>query len=407
MNIVFLNDNAFVNGGAAKIALSEVQALADAGHNVHLICGVGPVADDLLNRPNLTVHLLGFPDINDDPNRLRAATFGLWNPRTYQYVRNILKSFDPASTVVHVHSWTRALSSSAIQAAVDSSFEIVVTLHDYLLACPQGTFFLHNVQQNCMLKPMSFTCICTNCDAQSYSNKLFRVARKFVQSEVSGFPRAVRNFIYLSETSIELLRPYLPPGATAYNLPNPIDVERLPQTEVSDHQTFLFIGRLVPEKGATLFARAAAAERVPAQFIGDGPENDTVLKANPEAVLSGWMNHSEGMKALRSARALVFPSLWYETLGLTVLEAASNGVPNIVPRGCAAQESVVDGVTGLLFKSGDESDLRQKIAQLKDPEIAKRMGKAAYERFWASPELTMNVHARHLETIYRQMLSQR
>ena len=76
-----------------------------------------------------------------------------------------------------------------------------------------------------------------------------------------------------------------------------------------------------------MFARAAAAEQVPCRFIGAGMARDAIAHVNPQAILSGWMSHRDSMRALREARALVFPSLWYETLGLVVLEAAAIGVP--------------------------------------------------------------------------------
>lgn len=407
MNIVFLNDSGSINGGAAKIALSETRAMADAGHTVHLVCGTGPIDKELSDVPNLTVHCMRFQDVNEDANRLRAITYGWWNPTSYQYVRELLESMDRRQTIVHVHSWTRALSSSVVKAATDAGCAVVVTLHDYLLACPQGTFFLHKTQERCELTPMSAACLCTNCDASSYANKLWRTGRKVVQSAASALPSRVQHYIYVSRRSMDLIEPFLPVGATLHDLPNPIDVGYREPSCVAEHETFLFVGRLVPEKGAVLFAKAAAAEGVPAQFIGEGPEREQITKADATAVMSGWMGHGDVMEALRSVRALVFPSLWYEVLGLTVLEAAAYGVPSIVPTGCAAEESVVDGVTGLHFRSGDEEDLREKIAILKDPETARRMGEAAHARFWASSQLTMKTHVQQLERIYREMLEQK
>lgn len=404
MNIVFLNDNGSVNGGAAKIAISEARAMAAAGHSVHLVCAVGPVERDLLELPNLRVHCLNIMDINDDPQRMRAMAFGWWNPKSYRYLRDLLRSLDGRSTVVHAHSWTRGLSSSALQAASESGCPVVITLHDYLLACPQGTLFLHGSQERCALRPMGARCLLTNCDSRGYHHKLWRTGRKIVQSSISGVPSHVGHYIAISRVSLDLIRPHLPPSATVHNLPNPIDVELHAPADVASNRKFLFAGRLVPEKGGLLFARATAAARVEAQIIGEGMERDAIAAANPNAVLSGWMIHEDVMQSLRSARALVFPSLWYEVLGLTVLEAAAQGVPSIVPKGCAAEESVLDGVTGLHFRSGDELDLRAKIAQLNDPETAARMGKAAYARFWSSPHLSMRTHVLRLEEIYGSML---
>jgi glycosyltransferase involved in cell wall biosynthesis len=407
MNIVIINDHGFVSGGAAKIALGEALSLANAGHQVHLVCGVGPVMPELQNQQNLLVHCLDAHDINEDPNRLRSIIFGWWNPRTKKYVANLLDSLDPRETVVHVHSWTRALSGSVIWAAIDQRFEIVTTLHDYLLACPNGTFFLQDEQKKCTLEPMSVACLCKNCDVHSYGHKLWRTGRKAIYTHFGQMPTGVNHFIYYSELSLELLQPYLPDTASFHWLPNAIEIMRAPPADVAASDTFVFIGRLVPEKGVELFARAAAAEGVKSRFIGSGASSEAVRIANPSAILSGWLSQGDTQKALHESRALVFPSLWYETLGLVVLEAAGAGVPAIVPDDCAARESVIDGVTGLHFRGGDELDLRRKLAMLNDPKLAETLGRAAYERFWKPPGQGSALHCSRLEAIYQKILHKR
>jgi glycosyltransferase involved in cell wall biosynthesis len=217
----------------------------------------------------------------------------------------------------------------------------------------------------------------------------------------------VKHFVYYSQMSHDLLREYLPHDAAYYWLPNAIETEYAPPAAVRANNVFMFLGRLAQVKGPEMFARAAAAEQVPCRFIGEGTAREAIARANPQATLSGWMSHRDGMQALRTARALVFPSLWYETLGLVVLEAAAIGIPSIVPDSCAARESVVDGVTGLYFRSGDESDLRAKIALMKDPEVAGRLGHAAHERFWTPPGCGIELHRQRLEKIYTQVLAAR
>ncbi len=404
MTIVILNDGATVNGGAAKIALEEARVLAQAGHTVHLFCGSGPVAPELVEVPNLEIHRFAEHDILTDPHRLRAAAHGWWRPDAAAAMRRLLDGLDARDTVVHVHSWTKALSPSPIRVAIERGFEVVFTMHDFLLACPTGTLFLQHTQQKCTLRPMSWACIRTNCDKASYGHKLYRVGRKAVQSAVGLTPDGARHFIYYSQLAHDLLRPYLPGDARMYSLPNAIEMPEAPAADVAQNSEFVFLGRLVREKGPVMLARAALAEGVPVRLIGEGPERAAIAEENPEAMLPGWMSHADGVAALRNARALVFPSLWYETLGLVVLEAAGNGVPSIVPDTSAARESVVDGVTGLYFRSGDEADLRAKIALLKNPETARRMGAAAYERFWAPPGYGLRLHRERLERIYARIL---
>ncbi len=123
----------------------------------------------------------------------------------------------------------------------------------------------------------------------------------------------------------------------------------------------IFVGRLSPEKGAFVYAEAARRAKLRPTFVGDGPIAGEIARRYPEARLLGWQDAEGVRSAMRAARALVFPSLWYEGQPLTVLEAKGLGVPVIVSDACAGREEVEDGVTGLWFKSQDVGDLTRAL----------------------------------------------
>ena len=54
-------------------------------------------------------------------------------------MRALLDTLDPTDTVVHLHSWTKALSTSVVRAVRAGGFRLVTTLHDFLTVCPTGT----------------------------------------------------------------------------------------------------------------------------------------------------------------------------------------------------------------------------------------------------------------------------
>jgi glycosyltransferase involved in cell wall biosynthesis len=153
-----------------------------------------------------------------------------------------------------------------------------------------------------------------------------------------------------------------------------------------------------------LFAEAAAKTGVSAVFVGDGMCSEEIRRKCPTVVVTGWVGRDEVIRHLRQARALVFPSLWHETFGLTVAEAAALGVPAIVSADSAAAELVEDGITGLRLRTGDVSDLVAKLRQVSDSQTAARLGRAAYDRYWTSPT-TIEHHLDRLEGVYREMLS--
>ena len=62
---------------------------------------------------------------------------------------------------------------------------------------------------------------------------------------------------------------------------------------------YLFLGRLVPEKGVRLFAQAIRRTGLPAVFIGDGELREELHELCPEARFTGWLTPEETRAALK------------------------------------------------------------------------------------------------------------
>jgi glycosyltransferase involved in cell wall biosynthesis len=87
---------------------------------------------------------------------------------------------------------------------------------------------------------------------------------------------------------------------------------------------------------------------------------------------------------MRSAQFLVFPSIWYETFGLTVVEAGLQGTPSLISNCSVASGFVEDGKSGLFFEAGNSVDLAQKIQwAFEHREEMTAMGSAACRVFEA------------------------
>lgn len=404
MQVIIVNDFAYVNGGASKVAIDSALGLAKAGVEVTFFSAVGP-ATPLLEQNGVRVICIRQEEIAKDPNRLRAVVQGLWNAEAGRRMADLLRGLDPLKTVVHVHGWTKALSSSPIAAALRNGFKVICTLHDYFIACPNGGFYNYKSNTICTSKPLSAACITTNCDSRNYPQKLWRVLRQVIQRKKGLIPGGIRHFITISDLSEKILAPYLPAGIRIYRVSNPINIEKNLPSDVVANIAFVMVGRISPEKGVELFLRAAQELGVDAVLVGDGPDIERLQRQFPTAKYTGWLKPEDVKWVLSKARCLVFPSLWYETQGLVVLEAASLGVPAIVADTSAARDLVIDGVTGLWFKGGDLLDLKEKIKQLAtDADFATKAGLAAYQRFWEKPP-TLERHVKELMSVYASVLA--
>jgi glycosyltransferase involved in cell wall biosynthesis len=176
-------------------------------------------------------------------------------------------------------------------------------------------------------------------------------------------------------------------------------MEDLGPAEIGSDAPFVFVGRMTSEKDPLMLARAAAKSGVRVAYIGDGPLADDLRRLDPSAEVTGWIEAAEARRRLREARAVVMTSRWFETQGMIVPEAFAAGIPAIVPSTSSASAAVENGITGLIFRGGDESDLAASLSALLDIKRAQTMGREAYVRFWADPP-TLSRHLDGLEEVY-------
>lgn len=402
-SVVVLNDFGTINGGASKVAIESAYGLARRGHAVTYFCAVGPV-DERLHRAGVNVICLDQTASLENPNKLKGAIHNLWNGVASHTLSRLLANVS-RETVIHVHTWCKALSPSALDAVRRSGLATVVTVHDYFLACPNGGLFDYQSKAICPLTPMSYACVTRQCDKQSYAMKTFRVLRQVVQNNAIGRPEAPWHFAAVSKFALSKIDRHLPSWAPRSVLPNPLDLEHLPPAEPAHSDLFLAVGRLSPEKGMVEFAAAVRRAGVRGAIVGAGESERAVAAANPDIEMLGWLDHAQSLKKIREARALVFPSLWPETLGLTPLEASAQGIPPVISSETGASDWIIDGRNGLHAPPGDVAALADRIDRLKnDDALVTRLGRAAYDDYWASaPDLQKHIEG--LESIYGTVLS--
>ena len=376
-NLVIICDYAFIDGGATNVAIQTAIAMTNVVDNVYYFAAVGPVSKDLENS-NVKVVCLNQKDINTESNRFKAAIFGIWNGRALEEFKRLINNLDREHTIVHVHSWTKALSVSVINYALKIGFPVLVTLHDYFTICPNGGLYNYKLKKSCKLKPMSWRCVLCNCDKRNYLQKLWRVIRQY---SIKRYFTAIKSvhYIYISQFSAEKIFKHL--QGSRYYLRNPYDLGNPKIYDASLGKDYIYMGRLSEEKGVDVFCKALSqlieegGIEGRAIVIGDGEYKKELEKLFTNIQFVGWKQHEELPKFMEKCRALVFPSRLYETAGLTPIEFMCHGIPCIVSNECASKEYIINGDNGLLFKNGDVDDLKNKILMLEDDSFAVRIGK--------------------------------
>jgi len=401
--ILILSDYAHVKGGDSKVAILSALGLRQAGYRVIFFAGVGPIDERLINAGIETICLYQY-DLLSNPNRISAALHGIWNSKSLKTLKKILLKLDQKQTVIHIHSVVKSLSPAVYTLLFKYNFKIVTTLHDYFLACPNGSFFHYGLNQICDIRPLSVKCFQQNCDSRNYGHKLWRFFRTFIQQYVYKVPSKIPFFITLSNLSESILRSYLPSSAYIFRLDNPIDISKQPPVDIKEENLFAYIGRVSKEKGIDLLISIASELNRKVLIFGDGPLYNYYKKIKTEIEFMGWKNSNELQLVYNNLRAIIYPSLWYEVQPLVVLESLAKGVPVVVPDTSAAKELIVNGETGLLFKGGDSLDLLKKLKLLENTKFAQKLGKAAYYKYWKKP-YSLERHIAGLTNIYNIILN--
>lgn len=165
-----------------------------------------------------------------------------------------------------------------------------------------------------------------------------------------------------------------------------VDVGHFYMSPLPNRITFLFIGRLIKDKGISEYF--AAAKKIKTTYpeirftlIGYRDKNPTSLKPNElNNILShGAVNYLGRLDDVRSALAeasvFVLPS-YREGTPKSVLEAMSMGRPIITTDAPGCRETVVDGLNGFLVPIKNVEKLVEAMEKfILHPELMSKMGR--------------------------------
>lgn len=114
------------------------------------------------------------------------------------------------------------------------------------------------------------------------------------------------------------------------------------------------------------------------------------------------MNKEEISRAIHQSKFVVVPSIWYETFGLTVVEAMAHFKSVIGANIGGITEIISDGQDGFLITPGSQVELADQIKLLwNDESLIKKMGMAARQK--VEQHFSPQQHFEKLNTIYREL----
>ncbi|WFM81042.1 glycosyltransferase family 4 protein [Streptococcus ruminicola] len=355
-NVVVINDFDYIQGGASKVAIQTANLLKENNPdlNVYFFSGAHDSKSNL--RSDVISICTNQGESLKSKNKLKGAIDNLYNFKAKKLLKELLLTLDRDETIIHVHGWTKCLSSSVFDVAFKMNFKLVLTLHDYFTACPNGGYFNYQKNEIWTVKPFSLKYILTNCDSRNYFFHLYRLLRFFIQDKIVRLNDRLTDVITISDFSENILKKTLSPSTHIHRVYNPIDLD--PNREIVDYTKndyFLYVGRISKEKGVDVFCEGVTKANKKGVVVGDGSELEKLKNKYPNIEFVGWKNSQEVKEYMKKAKALIIPSRWYEAAPLTPIEALQYGIP-IISSDCNATVDYLESdKNGALFSISSEN----------------------------------------------------
>ena len=414
IKVLVLNDYAYIEGGAGRIAIDSSVRLVRDNNDIVFFSAVGPVCDELKEAPFRKIICLNQKDILSNPNKVDAMIKGIYN---YSAIRELKKLFNEwKPDIVHIHGVSKALSWATIKTIKSFNIPVVYTLHDFGLICPNMAIYDYRKDMLCNYykKGNGVKCLIANCDKRNYSQKLWRWIRFLYNTRMLKIKNKIDGYIAVSDFVFDFFKDYLPKDTLFKIINNPIeysadDIEGQSKSKIANPTVFLYGGRLSKEKGLDILLEAVKELNVKLTIIGNGELMPIAMQyaqnyGKDKIDILGWQNMETIAGQMKKSSALVMPSRVFETSGMVVMEAARFYLPSIVS-GCGGQTGFVkDDINGLYFKMGDVGSLKDVMEQFINKEGAREKLGSGARKMLEKKGIKIDCHIKSLIEFYKEVV---
>jgi len=325
-----------------------------------------------------------------------------YSAESFKQVEQILLREMP--DVCHVHNTMPLITTAVYYVCEKYSIPVVQTLHNYRLLCSNALFFRDGkVCEECLggstYHGIKYGCY-RNSRIQTYA-----VARMVEKNKKWGtWNEKIDRFIVLSRFSQKKMVQGGFPADKLGIKPNFFFGDPGFSTEQADF--FVFAGRFEESKGVqVLYDATVRNEEIKIKIAGSGPQ-EKILRNLASADFLGQIAKNDLLEVIKKSIALVFPSVWFEGMPMTIIEAFACGKPVIASNLGVMAELITDGKTGILFEPGNSDELRDKmIWAMNNKEKMAEMGKNARKEF--EEKYTAERNYDLLMNIYTEVIEQR
>ena len=389
MKILLVHKYHFRFGGAEKIYFETARLLRAAGHEVAFFSMRHP-KNELTPWEKYFVDYVDFDDQGKSFGRkLMIAWRIIWNQQAVRNLNALIDEFQP--DVAHCFNVYHQLSPSVLQALSRKHIPIVLTLCDFKAVSPN--YFLYNFEKRKIWDSASgVRCIFDRVIKHSMAKSIVCACEQWLHRMLKSYAHVS---LYLAPSDF-LISKYHALGFVypIKRIHHPVIIESgsgrdssvtgvgaLPWKERSE--TYIYFGRLSPEKGVDVLIRAFSL--LPGKsltIVGFGPEEEALKKLvidsnmSQRVVFTGAVYSEALIRLINQSRAVIMPAVWYENQPFVLMDSLRLDTPVIASHIGGIPDIIQDTVNGFLFKPGDSTDLATCITALSKYDIEQIIGEA-------------------------------
>ncbi|HET9056527.1 MAG TPA: glycosyltransferase family 4 protein [Chitinophagaceae bacterium] len=343
MKILFIHNQYQKEGGEDLAVELESKLLTEKGHITKVL-------------------LFNNNEIDSRWNKIRFGLQSIYNIYSFKKIALVIKAFNP--DVIHVHNIFFRISPSVFFLAKALKIPIVLTLHNYRLICCNALLLRNDsICELCIKKKFPLEGVKYKCYRSSIIDSAVTTTITSIHKLIGTWRNKVDKYISLTEFSRKIIL-----SSSLRINPEKVTVKANFVSDFGEgiwprEDFFLFVGRISPEKGVSLLLDAFSL--LPEKkliLIGEGPDKDRLYnkyKNFTNVTFLGKQLKSEVIAYMKRSRALIFPSIWYEGLPFTIIEAFSTGTPVIATKLGAMNELINNDYNGFHFENGNVNDLKE------------------------------------------------
>lgn len=415
MKILLVHYRYFISGGPERYLFNIMEVLRKNGHEV--------IPFSIKHDKN---HTSDYEEYFLTPLGSGKEVYGHEYKRTFKTVVKVIErmiySFEAKRKIKHlinlekpdviyILQYQNKMSTSVIDAAYSTKTPIVQRISDFAHICINNTFYRYKQQEICekCLHGRKINSVIHKCFYDSYIDSFIKYLSLKVQ-DLTQTHKKISAYIIPSKFTATKFSEFGIERNKIFHIPTFFNMSTIISETIQYKDYALYVGRVDQDKGLMTLVKAFENTERKLYIIGSSSSNyDTTLTnylrgKQHNIKFLGKLEFDQIQEYYKNCLFTICPSEWYDNFPNTILESFAFKKMVVASKIGSLTELVEENISGLLFKAGNPSSLRERCEiAFSNTDNTKALGENGY--FKVSNDYCENVHYEKLLSTFNYVLN--